>query len=141
MTRYLLDTNIISYVFRERCPEALAVWFSAQRDENMFISALTVGEVWEGVLRLRQGRKREMLKSWLEGPGGLQSLFKGRVLDFNEGAAVIWANLMADGRAAGRTRPAVDTMIAAVAQANGCFVVTDNVKDFWGVSVINPLRS
>ncbi|WP_221938461.1 type II toxin-antitoxin system VapC family toxin [Mycobacterium sp. KBS0706] len=48
---------------------------------------------------------------------------------------------MAEGTAAGRPRSALDTIIAAVAEANGCVVVTDNDGDFVGVEVLNPLRS
>ena len=47
---------------------------------------------------------------------------------------------MAEGRAKGRPRDALDTIIAATAEANGCVVVTDNEKDFADVDVINPLR-
>lgn len=47
---------------------------------------------------------------------------------------------MADGRAHGRPRGGLDTIIAAVAEANGCVVVTDNEQDFAGAKTINPLR-
>jgi len=48
---------------------------------------------------------------------------------------------MANGKAKGRSRSALDTIIAAVAEANDCVVVTDNEKDFEDVQIINPLRS
>ncbi len=48
--------------------------------------------------------------------------------------------MMADGKNAGRPRSALDTIIAAVAEANGCVVVTDNEKDFIGLAVLNPIR-
>ena len=47
---------------------------------------------------------------------------------------------MAGGRAKGRPRSALDTIIAAVAEANACKVVTANEKDFEGIEVLNPLR-
>ena len=47
---------------------------------------------------------------------------------------------MAEGKAQGRPRSALDTIIAAVAEANECVVATDNEKDFAGVEVINPMR-
>jgi predicted nucleic acid-binding protein len=49
--------------------------------------------------------------------------------------------MMAAGKARGRPRSALDTIIAAVAEANDCVVVTDNDKDFPGVETLNPLRS
>lgn len=46
---------------------------------------------------------------------------------------------MARGKATGRPRSALDTIVAAIAQSNGCIVVTDNERDFHGVEIINPL--
>jgi hypothetical protein len=47
---------------------------------------------------------------------------------------------MASGKAAGRPRNALDMIIAAIAEANDCVVVTDNEKDFSGISLLNPMR-
>ena len=47
---------------------------------------------------------------------------------------------MADGKARGRSRGALATIIAATALANGCVVVTDNDRDFADVDFINPVR-
>ena len=66
--------------------------------------------------------------------------FEGRVLPFDESAGLIWARLMAQGTARGRPRSALDTIIAAIAEANGCIVVTDNERDFAGIKIFNPLR-
>jgi len=63
------------------------------------------------------------------------------VLAFDERAALVWGRLMAAGTAAGRPRSSIDTMIAAVAEVNGCVVVTDNEKDFAGVEFLNPVRA
>ena len=48
---------------------------------------------------------------------------------------------MADGRAKGRLRSALDMIVAATAEANSCVVATDNEKDFAGLKFINPLRA
>jgi predicted nucleic acid-binding protein len=63
------------------------------------------------------------------------------VLPFDEKAGLIWARLMAQGSARGKPRSALDTIIAAIAVANDCVVVTDNEKDFTDVKVVNPLRT
>jgi toxin FitB len=81
------------------------------------------------------------LEAWFSGPEGPQALFAGRVLPFDEKAGLIWAKLMADGSASGRPRSALDMIVAAVAEAHGCVVVTDNEKDFTGLKFINPLRA
>jgi predicted nucleic acid-binding protein len=81
-----------------------------------------------------------VLEAWFAGPDGPQALFAGRVLPFDEKAGLIWPRLMADGTAKGRPRSGLDMVIAAVAEANGCLVVTDNEKDFTGLKFVNPLR-
>lgn len=140
MTRYLLDTNIISNVTKPNPSAALLDWMAGQADNDLFISALTVAEIRRGVLEKPAGRKRALLETWFTGSEGPQALFAGRVLPFDERAGLIWAQLMADGTARGRPRSALDMMIAAVAEANDCVVVTGNEKDFTGLKLVNPLR-
>ena len=141
MTRYLLDTNILSNVVKPQPSERLLAWMAAQRDEDMFIASLTVAEIRRGILEKPRGKKRDALDAWFSGPEGPQALFAGRVLPFDEKAGLIWARLMADGKTKGRPRSSFDTIIAAVAEANGSVVVTDNEKDFHGIEIVNPLQS
>jgi predicted nucleic acid-binding protein len=138
--RFLLDTNIISNVTKPVPSESLVAWMSEQVDEDLFIASLTVAEIRRGVLEKSPGKRRDELESWFGGSEGPSALFAGRVLPFDEAAALIWARLMAEGKARGRPRNALDTIIAAVAEANGCVVVTDNERDFEGIEIVNPLR-
>ena len=140
MSRYLLDTNIISNVVKPNPSPALLNWMAEQTDQDLFISALTVAEIQRGLLEKPEGKKRTLLEAWFNGPEGPQALFAGRVLPFDEKAALIWARLMADGTAKGRPRSALDTIIAAIAEANDCVVATDNEKDFAGLKFVNPVR-
>lgn len=140
MTRYLLDTNIISNITKATPSKSLLTWMAEQIDEDLFIASLTIAEIRRGVLEKPAGRKRNELEAWFSGPEGPSVLFAGRVLPFDEKAGLIWARLMADGTAKGRPRSALDMIIAAIAAANDCIVVTDNEKDFAGVEVINPVR-
>ena len=119
---------------------SLLAWMSEQNDENLFIASQTVAEIRRGVLEKPAGKPRDQLEVWFSGSEGPQALFAGRVLPFDENAGLIWARLMAGGKAQGRPRSALDTIIAAVAEAHGCTVVTDNEKDFPDIQVINPLR-
>ena len=139
MTRYLLDTNIISNVVKPRS-ESLMSWMSIQRDEDLFIASLTVAEIRRGILEKPRGKKRDLLDVWFLGPEGPQALFAGRILSFDDKAGLVWARLMAEGKTAGKPRSALDTIIAATAAANDCVVVTDNEKDFAGIKVFNPVR-
>jgi predicted nucleic acid-binding protein len=141
VTRYLLDTNIISNATKPAPSPALLAWMAEQNDLNLFISSLTIAEIQRGLLEKPAGKKRALLEAWFAGPEGPPALFTGRVLPFDEKAALIWARLMADGTAKGRPRSALDMMIAAIAEANDCVVATDNEKDFAGLKFINPLRA
>jgi predicted nucleic acid-binding protein len=138
--RYLLDTNIISNVTKPEPSELLVAWLAERADPDLFIASLTVAEIRRGVPEKRTGKRRNQLEAWFSGPEGPQALFSGRVLPFDEKAAPVWARLMADGKRRGRPRSALDTIIAAVAEANDCIVVTTNERDFSGVTVINPMR-
>ncbi|MBV9745135.1 MAG: type II toxin-antitoxin system VapC family toxin [Acidobacteriia bacterium] len=63
------------------------------------------------------------------------------MLPFDETAALVWAKLMAEGTARGQPQSALDMIVAAVAEANDCVLVTDNKKHFAGLKVLNPLRT
>jgi toxin FitB len=138
--RYLLDTNILSNITKPAPSAALIAWMAEQVDQDLFIASLTIAEIRRGVLEKPAGKRRDQLEAWFTGPEGPQALFAGRVLPFDEKAGLIWARLMADGKAKGRPRSGFDTIIAAVAVANDCVVVTANEKDFAGTEVLNPSR-
>lgn len=140
MSRFLLDTNILSNVIRPTPSASLLAWMAEQADEDLCIAALTLAELRRGILEKPAGRKRARLEAWFDGPTGPLALFAGRVLPFDGKAALIWAQLMAEGTATGRPRSALDMIIAAVAVANDCVVVTDNARDFDGIEIVNPLR-
>lgn len=140
MTRYLLDTNIISNAIKPEPSRALLKWLEAQKDDDLYIASLTVAEIQRGILEKPPGRKHDALDAWFIGPEGPQMLFAGRILPFDERAGLLWARLMADGKAAGHPRNGLDMIIASVANANNCVVVTDNERDFSGLKIFNPLR-
>ena len=140
MTRYLLDTNIISNATKPVPSDALLSWLSAQADEDLYISTLSIAEIWRGILECDVGQKRRALEDSFDGPDGPRRLFAGRVLGFNEAAALIWGRLMAEGRRLGQPRSALDMIIAAIAEANDCVVATGNERHFRGITrFVNPL--
>ncbi|WP_316189818.1 MULTISPECIES: type II toxin-antitoxin system VapC family toxin [unclassified Bradyrhizobium] len=140
MTRYLLDTNIISNIVKPKPADSLLAWMTAQRDQDLFIASLTLAEIRRGILEKPNGKKRTALDAWFSSSEGPQALFAGRILPFDDKAGLLWAGLMAEGKAAGRPRSALDMIIAAVAGSNNCVVVTDNEKDFAGIRIVNPMR-
>ncbi len=138
--KYLLDTNIISNVTKPMPSEPLLEWMAEQADDDLFISSLSLAEIRRGVLEKPAGKKRKELEEWFAGPEGPQALFRGRVLAFDERAALAWARLMSEGTGSGRPRSAFDMVVAAIAEVNHCIVVTDNEKHCLGMKLLNPLR-
>jgi toxin FitB len=141
VTRHLLDTNIVSEGFRSEPRPAIAEWVQRQPGHDLYISTLTIAEIWRGILLLARGRRRRALETWFTGPEGPQALFTGRILPFDGAAALEWGRIMAQGAAAGRPRSPLDMIIAATAAAHDCVVVTANQRDFEGVvAFFNPLQ-
>lgn len=70
MTRYLLDTNIISNIIKPTPSVSLLAWMAEQADEDLFIASLVVAEVWFGVLACPRGKRRTELERWFAGPEG-----------------------------------------------------------------------
>jgi predicted nucleic acid-binding protein len=139
MTRYLLDTNIISNAVKPEPSSELESWMAAQIDSDLFISTITLGEISRGILQLPEGRKRDRLDDWFSGPIGPGALFATRILGFDVSAALIWADLMATGSRQGRPRSAIDTKIGAIARANCCVLVTANERHFPDIELLNPI--
>ncbi len=139
--RFLLDTNIVSEAVRPRPSPALTEWLGAQADEAIYISTLTVAEIRRGILEKEAGRRRRELEAWFAGPEGPQALFAGRVLPFDERAALEWARIMSDGTAEGRPRSSLDMVVAATAAVHGLTVATANERHFRDIGVFwfNPL--
>jgi predicted nucleic acid-binding protein len=142
VTRYLLDTNIISDALKPRPSASIAGWLQSQDDTDLYIAALTVAEIWRGVLTTPGGRRRRGLEIWFAGSQGPQALFRDRILSFDERAAIEWGRIMAEGRIAGHPRSPLDILIAATAVANDCVVVTANERHFQDVvEFLNPLHT
>ncbi len=141
MTRYLLDTNVVSEATRSKPSQPLLDWLAQQRDGDLFISTLTLAELRRGVLEKPAGQKKRQLENWFNGPEGPRALFRGRILSFDETAAGEWARIMAAGTGTGRPRSPLDMIIAATAAANRCVVASLNARHFQGVvEFINPSR-
>ena len=111
-----------------------ARWVSAQAPGNLYITAITAGEVRYGasLQRRRQPEFAALLERWLE---TVMTLFSNRILPFDEAAAGRWGLLHAE---LGYTNS--DLQIAAIALSRGFTVVTHNIKDYkrTGVSLLEP---
>ena len=132
---YLVDTNVLSELVRPRADERVAEWVRSAPAAGLFVSVLTLGEIRKGAERLPAGARRERLRLWLE--RDVATLFHGRVLPVDSAVADRWGRLLA---AAGRTLPAIDSLLAATALVHGLRLVTRNRADysFPGLEVLDP---
>lgn len=133
---FLVDTNVISEVMRADCDANVASWFKRNQEEVVF-SSVTIEELWHGVERLPEGKRKALLCEVVE---GVVTQFATCMLPFDTREALVCGSLQAQAVGAGHNASIEDLMIAATARVAGAPVVTRNVKDFepLGVEVINP---
>lgn len=130
---YLIDTNVISETLKSR-PEARVIdWLGSQKANDLFLASVSLGELVRGARQAKDTAKRERFRRWIE--QDLASQFNGRILPFDQEAAVIWGEIMGDGDRLGRPKPMADAQIAAVARRHNLTLVTRNTRDFAGMSV------
>lgn len=134
----LLDTNVISELRKtanNRADPAVAAWAARQDPESTFLSAITIFEIEQGVLRMERRDRRQgaALRRWFEArvlPG-----FDGRILPFDTPVARRCAALHVPD-----PKPERDAMIAATALVHGLTLATRNIADFqnMGVKLVDP---
>jgi len=135
VTRFLLDTNVISELRKTRPHGAVVAWLETLRVEQIFLSAVTMGELQTGVelTRKQDAAKAQELESWLN---YVEMSFAFVPMDpacFRQ-----WSRLMSGKPYA----PREDAMIAATATVHGFTVATRDEKDFrhLGVEIVNPFK-
>jgi hypothetical protein len=135
---YLLDTNVISEHTRKKPNGDVVAWLRSLPIEEQYLSALSVGEIRDGVERLGPGTKKERLRLWLE--RDLQDVFGDRLLDLTTAIADRWGRLTAEVQ---HPVPVIDSLLAATALHHDLRLVTRDEQDFLrfpGLVVVNPWR-
>ena len=122
---YLLDTNVISELIRPKPEPKVLEWFKNIPEETLYLSVLTLGEIRKGVELLKDLKRKEKLRIWLE--IDLPRWFGERVLEINQDVADRWGRLQAEIK---RPIPAIDSLIASTALHHDLRLVTRNVNDF-----------
>jgi toxin FitB len=137
---YLVDTNVISAATPSRpVPPALVEWMDTH-SASLFISAVTVAEIEDGIAKTRREgarRKSAELAEWLE---TILHLYGDRLLAFDAATARI-AGAMADrARGNGHAPGFADIIIAATAQHHRLTILSRNRRHIepLGVAVIDP---
>ncbi len=135
MTRFLLDTNVVSELRKPKPHGGILAWFGGLREDQVYISAVTIGELQRGI---EQTRKRDKVKaleieSWVD-----QLESSHNVLPMDASCFREWARLM-EGKPEHLLE---DAMIAAIARVHRLKVATRNEADFalLGADFINPFK-
>ena len=136
--KYLLDTCVISELVKAKPSKKVASWVTKNEEANFYLSSLTFGELYKGISKLPDSRRRKKLSQWIE--QDLKNRFAGKILDIDLTVARTWGEIQGASESAGSPIPAIDSLIAATALTHDLTVVTRNVTDMQqsGVSLLNP---
>ncbi len=135
--RVLLDTCVLSELYK---PEPLVTVYESIMnvpDEHLFISVITMGEIDKGIALLPDGQRKEALLQWFT---TIEHEYAERLLPITTETAAIWGKITAKAQQEGFIIHASDGLIAATALQHGLHLMTRNVKDFepTHVMLINP---
>ena len=125
--RYLLDTCVLSEAIKSTPDPSVMHWLKTRKPHELFISAVTWGELQRGVARLPQSKRRSELTLWLDQLG---AGFEDRILPVNQKVSEAWAQMTVHAELRGKPLAAFDSLIAATALSFKCQLVTRNVRDF-----------
>jgi hypothetical protein len=135
MNGWLLDTNILGELRKEqRCDPGVRQWFDAAAERDLFISVLVLGEIRQGIERIRHRDSAQalLLEKWLL---WLAEGFADRLLPVDEKIADQWGRLGVQ-----QPVPNLDALLAATALVHGLTVISRDETGFrnTGVSFFNP---
>lgn len=138
MTGFLLDANVPSELTRPQSDPQVVKWLDAADDERLFLSVVSLGEIFKGLTILPESKRRQELQRWIDDT--LRPWFNGRILPVTERIAERWGVLAGECQRKGKGLAMADGLIAATALEHDITVVTRNVRDFadLGVGVLNP---
>ncbi len=136
--RFLLDTCVVSELISRNPTAAVVRWIDETDEDSLYLSAITIGEINRGIQRLPSSKRKQELRRWLDDE--LLNRFGSRILALDAQAMLTWGSMVAALESSGRILPAMDSMIAALANHHELTLVTRNEKDFadMGIGLHNP---
>ena len=138
MSRWLLDTNVVSELRKTNPNRRVKAWADAQIPAALFLSTVTLAEIRYGIEGHPDHRFRAELATWLDQV--LRPWFAGRIFAVDEEVILEWRRMVTHGRKQGITFSQPDLFIAATAQVHDLTICTRDENDFRkaGVAVFNP---
>lgn len=121
---WMLDTNICSYLLRQRPAHVLARFYAAPLDD-LRLSAIVAAELRYGAMRLNSPKFSVQLEKWLS----LQ-----QILPWPDKATLVYGRIRADLEKQGTSIGNMDLLIAAHALAEDAVLVTNNTREFQRVA-------
>ncbi len=135
--KYLLDTNVVCEVTGKNPEPRVLQWMDAHAHESVLSSA-TLGEIWKGIHRLPEGKRKRALIRWVE---GLEGDFIEQCVGFDTPTFKIWGRLYATNEAKGLQLDVMDSLIASQAIEHSLIIATRNTTDFpKEVKTTNPWK-
>ncbi len=131
---YLVDANVLSEPTKPDPNPAVVQWLRSHEPE-IVVDPIVIGEIRFGILLLSHGKRRDRLESWFD-----EGVRRIQCVPWDASIGLRWAELLADLRAAGRSMPIKDSLIASTALACQLTVATRNRSDFdkAGVEMVDP---
>lgn len=139
MSRYLLDTNIVSEFRKPRPDPRVSNWYRTTGPMDCYVSIITFAEIAKGAheVEYRDGLLAARILEWLE---VLYEEYESlsRILYLDRGIALKWGELYAN-----RQWSVIDGFLAATALVHNLTLVTRNERHFSGLSiqVLNPFAT
>jgi predicted nucleic acid-binding protein len=134
----VLDTNVVSEIFRPRPEPRVIAWLEAVTDD-VAITTITLAELLTGVRRLPGGRRKMNLEAAIN--DAIQPYRDTRsLLAFDEAAAAQYSEVLVARERAGMPIGMADAQIAAICRVHRAVCATRNTKDFaqTGVDLVDP---
>ncbi len=136
MKKYLLGTNVVSELRKLKPHGAVVAWLTDLREEQVFLSAVTLGELQAGIelTRRQNPEKAREIERWVDQLEASYQILPMDTASFRE-----WGRLL-HGKS---DHLLEDGMIAATARMHGLIVATRNEDDFkqLNVDVFNPFKA
>lgn len=135
---YVADTNVVSELMKKTPSQNVVNWFY-DREGLVYLTSITVEELYFGMLRLPAGKRKESLR---EAITAITMDCAGKTLPFDAYCGYLCATLRERAVASGRTPSIEDMMIAAICRRNDAVLATRNTKDFdyLGIALENPFQ-